>query len=354
CLSGGTSSSAGGVKGSTSSSLGVEVCVYLHSRLAIRIRLEDGLRVTAQELLQLISEEEEASLPKQATEVFAIWMVSPLLEVQLKPYHRPLEVRRQWADLLQRFGHTPSTPKDERYAHEPKMVLRRNIFFSKREEVKIRDAKILELLYEEAQWNMRMARYPCELSDYEMLAGIQARLELGPYDHNLHTPSFFRNELLDYLPEHACRLKFSDFLSFNSKSTPEIRIIEQFRSIPSNVNSRKLVRKYLEFSWSLPYYGSAFFYGQIEVQRKGITAWFPRPDLPVLVAINGTGVTIIDPDQSTILLSLRYDEMSWDFARPSNDRNTDCLPCLFLQFAVVENGRRYSKVLQVFSKQAVV
>lgn len=53
----------------------------------------------------------------------------------------------------------------------------------------------------------------------------------------------------------------------------------------------------------------------------------------------------------TILLSLKYDEMSWDFARPSNDRSEDCLPCLFLQFAVVENGRRYSKVLQVFSKQ---
>lgn len=55
-----------------------------------------------------------------------------------------------------------------------------------------RDAKILELLYEEAQWNMRSARYPCELSDYEMLAGIQSRLELGPYDHTTHTPSFFR------------------------------------------------------------------------------------------------------------------------------------------------------------------
>ena len=43
---------------------------------------------------------------------------------------------------------------------------------------------------------------------------------------------------------------------------------------------------------------SAFFYGQIEVQRKGLTAWLPRPDLPILVAINGTGVTIIDPEQS--------------------------------------------------------
>ena len=53
----------------------------------------------------------------------------------------------------------------------------------------------------------------------------------------------------------------------------------------------------------------------------------------------------------TVLLSLRYDELSWDFARPSNERIATCLPCLFLQFAVVENGRRYSKLLQIFSKQ---
>ena len=61
-----------------------------------------------------------------------------LTEVQLKPYHKPLEVRRQWSQLLKRFAHTPDNPRDARHAHEPKMVLRRNIFFSKRDEVKIR------------------------------------------------------------------------------------------------------------------------------------------------------------------------------------------------------------------------
>ncbi|XP_050700433.1 FERM domain-containing protein 8-like isoform X2 [Eriocheir sinensis] len=332
----------------------VEVCVFLHSRVAVRLRLEDGARITAQELQAMVIEEEDVALPKQAMEVFALWLVSPVLEIQLKPHQRALEVRRHWGELLKRFTQVPVKPQDARYAYEPKMVLRRNVFFSKRDEVKIRDAKILELLYEEAQWNMRSARYPCELSDYEMLAGIQSRLELGPYDHTTHTPSFFRRRLLDYLPEHACRLKLSDLVSFSSKSTPEIRIIEQFRSIPSNVTARKLVRKYLEFSWSLPYYGSAFFHGQIEQASRGMGSWLPRPDIPVLVTINATGVSVIDPKKSTVLLSLRYDELSWDFARPSNERIATCLPCLFLQFAVVENGRRYSKLLQIFSKQAVM
>lgn len=55
-----------------------------------------------------------------------------------------------------------------------------------------RDHKVMELLYEEAKYNILTGRYPCEISDYIMLGGIQARLELGPYDITVHTPSYFR------------------------------------------------------------------------------------------------------------------------------------------------------------------
>lgn len=48
-----------------------------------------------------------------------------------------------------------------------------------------------------------------------------------------------------------------------------------------------------------------------------------------------------------MLLGLRYEELSWECARPSNEANEDCLPCLFLQFMVVENGLRVTKILQV-------
>nr|CAD7416278.1 unnamed protein product [Timema poppensis] len=46
--------------------------------------------------------------------------------------------------------------------------------------------------------------------------------------------------------------------------------------------------------------------------------------------------------------------MSWDFAKPSQEDNLECLPCIFIQFMVLENGARVSKILQVFSKQAVM
>lgn len=53
-----------------------------------------------------------------------------------------------------------------------------------------------------------------------------------------------------------------------------------------------------------------------------------------------------------MLLGLKYEELSWEFARPSKEDDPNCLPCLFLQFIVVENGARVSKILQVFSRQA--
>ena len=32
-------------------------------------------------------------------------------------------------------------------------------------------------------------------------------------------------------------------------------MIDQFKAIPSNASPKRLVKKYLEFCWSLPYYG---------------------------------------------------------------------------------------------------
>ena len=130
-----------------------------------------------------------------------------------------------------------------------------------------RDSKVLEFLYEEAKYNILTGRYPCEISDYIMLGGIQARLELGPYNPDTHTLSFMKAELYRFLPEHAAwSSSWTSCLSppwRASKNSPEARLIEQFKAIPSNAGHNRLVRKYLQFCWTLPYYGSAFFHGQI-------------------------------------------------------------------------------------------
>ena len=76
-----------------------------------------------------------------------------------------------------------------------------------------------------------------------------------------------RTVLFRFLPEHATwGSNWSSCVSWRgggAKNSPEARLIEQFKAIPTNASPKRLVRKYLEFCWSLPYYGSAFFHGQV-------------------------------------------------------------------------------------------
>lgn len=116
---------------------------------------------------------------------------------------------------------------------------------------------------------------------------------------------------------------------------------------------------------------AAFFEGQIEEPVRGLISLLTHQDVPVLVAINARGLYIIDDlncvsDGSVLshlktyfdcclkqmVLGLRYEEFSWDCSKPCREDNPDSLPCLFVQFMVVENGARVSKILQVFSRQA--
>lgn len=115
--------------------LELDVCIYLMSAVGIKLEVEDGASVTCGELINTLTEEDELNLPRQATEVFSLWMTSPLLEVQLKPHHKPFYIRREWNHFLQRFS---SAPLEKKTIDEPILSFQRNVFFHKRDEVKIR------------------------------------------------------------------------------------------------------------------------------------------------------------------------------------------------------------------------
>jgi len=58
--------------------------------------------------------------------------------------------------------------------------------------MQIKDDKILELFYAEARHNILSGRYPCEAEDYSTLGSLQAGIELGSFNPELHTLEFFR------------------------------------------------------------------------------------------------------------------------------------------------------------------
>ena len=106
------------------------------SAIGVKMEVEEGASATVVELVNTLVEEEELSLPRQqATEIFTLWMTSPLLDVQLKPHHKPFYIRREWNHFLQRFS---SAPLERKALDEPILSLQRNVFLHKRDEVKIR------------------------------------------------------------------------------------------------------------------------------------------------------------------------------------------------------------------------
>lgn len=166
------------------------MCVYLLNKVCLCVEVGNVQLATAQEIIEVIAEDEsEINLPAQVKDVFALWMTSPLLELQLKPDHRPYLIRERWSEYLKKY--TFAT-RQQLESDEPVLTLQRNVFLEKSKEKEVSDLKLLRMLYSEAKGNVLDGRYPCETEDCMVLGAIQAKLELGPYDPAKHTPEFFR------------------------------------------------------------------------------------------------------------------------------------------------------------------
>ncbi|EDW66469.1 FERM domain-containing protein 8 isoform X3 [Drosophila virilis] len=331
----------------------IPTCVYLMSRVAVHMEIEGTAHCPSQVMLAAALGCEELGISNKllAQSIFGLWMTSSLLEMQLKSHHCPYIVRVAWPSLLEKYS--SGNPIERKY-DEPMIVLKRNVFFSKRDEEKIKDHRIVELLYEEAKHCVLTGRYIMEPVHSLMLGGIQARIELGPYNSLTHTVGFFRENQSRFLPKHVAKSSNWLWLPISQKNSAEIKLLEQFKRVPQTATTRKLMRKYLEFCWALPFYGAAFFHGQMEQPVRGIMSLVNHKDMEVLIAVNERGVFIIDCFENTLLLGLRYEDMSWDYAKPSASEDSECLTCIFLQFDAVENGIQISKLVQLFSKEAAM
>uniref|UniRef100_A0A8D0DLW1 FERM domain-containing protein 8 n=1 Tax=Salvator merianae TaxID=96440 RepID=A0A8D0DLW1_SALMN len=327
-----------------------DVLVYLTDDTVVRLTVDNLPSIAAYELHRIILD--TLCLPEYALEVFALWLVSPFLEVQLKPKHQPCKVWRQWQDLLFRFT---NCSRDEIFEDEPSLQFRRNIFFSKRKEAQIQDEGVLRLLYKEAKYNILEGRYPCDLDDCEALGALVCRVNLGPYNPDEHTAVFLKERLGSFLPSHLCRRghKFLAALWKRGSQPPadEQGLLRAYRLLPEEgaceerLALRKLYLAYLQKCHELPYYGCAFFSGEIDKPAQGLLLRSGRK--AVIVAISLEGVYIIDSKEKHILLGLRFQELSWDHTFPDEEEHI-----LWLEFDGENEGTPVNKLLKVYSKQA--
>ncbi|XP_014669788.1 PREDICTED: FERM domain-containing protein 8-like isoform X2 [Priapulus caudatus] len=335
--------SPGGSAYSRNLTKSIEICVFLADKSGVEFSVDGGKMATAQDLHELVVELLE--LTSIARDLFALWVTSPLLEIQLRPHHIPFRVVQQWPDLVQKYT---SATAEEIIQDEPVLMFRRNVFFSKAREMReATDAESLRLLYEEAKFNVVESRCPCSSADCEKLAGLQAVIEHGQYDHNQHKPAFYKNKVRSYLPEYMCK---SSWL----KTKAETRISHQHMRMSTKDPQDALYTKYLTHVWNMPFYGSAFFKGQIERPAGILGTWTQNPDVEVFVAINSECVNIIDREKHELTLSVPFEKLSWEYMQPPCQGQEGRMPCLFLQFMCCEDRSMVTNLLQVFSKQAAM
>ncbi|XP_073739585.1 FERM domain-containing protein 8 isoform X2 [Callorhinus ursinus] len=337
--------------GTRASVAAADVLVYLADDTVVPLAVENLPSLSAHELHRAVRE--VLQLPDIALDAFALWLVSPLLEVQLKPKHQPYKLGRQWPELLLRFTDAPA---DHVAMDEPSLQFRRNVFFPKRRELQIHDEEVLRLLYEEAKGNVLAARYPCDVEDCEALGALVCRVQLGPYQPGQPTACTLREKLDSFLPAHLCKRGHGLFAALRGRGakagTGEQGLLNAYGQVKEAVGSDSEhgaslsphYRAYLLKSHELPFYGCAFFHGEVDKPAQGFLHRGGRK--PVAVAISLEGVHVIDSREKHVLLGLRFQELSWDHTSPEEEESV-----LWLEFDGDNEGTPVNKLLKIYSKQ---
>ncbi|XP_066506920.1 FERM domain-containing protein 8 [Hoplias malabaricus] len=336
-------------RGSVASSLSrvQDVLVYLVSDGVVQLSVEGVVSVCVQDLCRLVRHALE--VPDSDQDAFAFWLCSPLLELQLKPKHQPYKLCRQWQDLLYRFT-TAST--EDISLDEPCLQFRRNVFYPKTKELQVEDEGVLKLLYEEARQNVLEGRYPCDPEHWVRLGALNCAIDFGP---ELDDPTLLtdirQKKLSSFLPAHVVLGSggfFSSLRARGSRNTElEQRLLMEYRSFRGPQSPTALYRQYLHTCHSLPYYGCAFFVGDIDKPSQGLLHRGGRKS--VTVAISLEGVYVMDNKEKHVLLGLKFSELSWDHSYPETEGDSHIL---WLEFDGEEDGTPVNKLLKIYSKQA--
>jgi hypothetical protein len=289
-----------------------ELCVFLMNRSGICLSFPQRISsVTAQQVLneiyqQLIHENinnKQLTFDPKYKDLFAIWITSTYLELQLQPQHKPFNLLAKWDRLLEKHGPIELVINQELIEKdEPTLSFQRNVFSHKLQEIGIELADIgaLRLLYEESKLNVLDGRYPTD--SYEKLAAIQAAIDLGPFNKNKHSVEYFKQNLNEYIPSNYIKTNDNKIIRTLSRNSHSLRcaqqIVNEFEKISKNETTEyKLLRKYMEICWSMPFYGSAYFSAQIERPPKsGFALLMDHFDLKVWVAINREGIHVISKE----------------------------------------------------------
>ncbi|WKX90893.1 hypothetical protein Q1695_009612 [Nippostrongylus brasiliensis] len=140
----------------------------------VMVQLSDGMDTSAGAILSEIGR--ELNIEPSTLRIFALWVCSESLCLQLKPDHKPiahLNVKK-WRAKVEKWT------DQENSRERPHLVLRRSAHATLATELQAAcDEFGLTLLYDEARQNFLKGYYPCQEKDTVHLAAISAKILYG-------------------------------------------------------------------------------------------------------------------------------------------------------------------------------
>ncbi|CAB1320856.1 unnamed protein product [Coregonus sp. 'balchen'] len=219
-------------------------------------------------------------LSKDTQQYFTIWICSENLNLQLKPYHKPLQHLRIWTEIVTDL--TVLDPQRE----NPQLFLRRDVRLPLDIEKKIEDPLSILILFDEARHCLLKGFFPSLDSKLITLASLLLQIIYGNYESKKHKQGFLNEENLKSI------VPISKSLSMSEGVSKEMHHLQ---------------RLFLQNCWDIPTYGAAFFTGQVFTKASSSNHKVIR----VFVGVNTKGLHLMNMETKVLLISLEYGSFMW-------------------------------------------
>uniref|UniRef100_A0A6I8Q7A2 KRIT1, ankyrin repeat containing n=1 Tax=Xenopus tropicalis TaxID=8364 RepID=A0A6I8Q7A2_XENTR len=238
------------------------------------VELKHGNNNTVQQIM------EGMRLSQETQQYFTIWICSENINLQLKPFHKPLQHIRDWAEIVSEL--TNLEPQRE----TPQLFLRRDVKLPLDVEKKIEEPLAILILFDEARYNLLKGFYPAPDAKLITLASLLLQIVYGNYESKKHKQGFLNEEnLKSIVPITKVKSKAPHWTN---------RILHEYKSLSTSEGISKemhhLQRMFLQNCWDIPTYGAAFFTGQI--YTKGSSS--SHKVIRVYVGVNIKGLHLLN------------------------------------------------------------
>ncbi|CAI5451029.1 unnamed protein product [Caenorhabditis angaria] len=252
-------------------------------------------------------------------EVFSIWVVSELFEVQIKPHHSPYELLASWPALLAKYVDKYDPNRND----EPIIMLRRNVHLSAERELEIisKNDICAKLLLTYAKESLLLGRI--QFAEFDDLLRITAKLIAINIDYDeLEAENWVRENLANYLPEKYCELITGKTIFGKTirRSDKFDKLLSIWKKESKNTNNIDILRDLSECSSS---YGACWFDAFVEKKTSRVSVKSlgqSYKNVKAKVAINQDWITIIEHGTDELLLLQNISEMTWQLNSENNEK----------------------------------